>query len=299
MKISFVIPTYNYKEFLRNCLISVFKQDYNDYEVIVVDDGSTDGTSELMSRIQAEYPTKAIKYLYQENTGPSAARNNGVAYAKGEYVWCLDADDTLNDGAVDKMVRAAEEYPEAWLLFSGYQSIDEKGKKVMREPSRMNKDQTKNFRRYILKKISGLCVGTAIVKRQVFNSISFPVDIAINEDIVFYSKVLAHYQAASVPGIVLTVNRHKGSQRSNVAKMCEAGLKPVENIFDKDLLTAKQLNYRKLYLARWYLTLFRAHYRRKEFEKARWYYKKAISERPAAVFSMAYLSKYLRSYVKS
>ncbi|MBA2880795.1 glycosyltransferase involved in cell wall biosynthesis [Desulfosalsimonas propionicica] len=298
MKISFVIPTYNYGNFLERCLASVFQQDYGDYEVIVVDDGSTDNTIDVISRIQQQYPEKKIDYIFQKNAGPSVARNNGVAKAAGEYVWCLDADDQLIDGAVRKMVRAAEINPQAWLLFSGFQAINEKGKIVKRPPSPLGNDRTENFRRYILKKVKGLCMGTALVRREAFDLIRFPSEVAVNEDVVFYSKVLVRYQAVSVSGFVLTVNRHKGSQRYNIAKMQEAGLNTVDNIFNKNLLTAEQMGYRSLYLTRWYLTLFRAHFRNRRFKEARGYYKQAVKERPIIVFRLSYLRKYLRSFRK-
>ncbi len=298
MKISFVIPTYNYAHFLEKCLFSVLCQDYEDYEVIIVDDGSTDETSSLVSGIQKKYKSKEIKYLYQENAGPSAARNKGAANAAGEYIWCLDSDDALVDGSVAYMAEAAENHPEAWLLFSGYRSVDENGKTADREPSTLGKDRTENFRRYILKKIKGLCTGSALVKSRAFETIGFPADVNINEDLVFYAHMLARYPAVSVPGIILTVGRHQGSQRYKISGMENTGIKAVDRLFDRDLLTPEQMGLRNLYLARWYLTLSRAYYRNRDYEKARFYYKKAIQAKPGFVLKWPYLYKYIRSILK-
>jgi pentatricopeptide repeat protein len=298
MKVSFVIPTYNYANFLERCLLSVLQQDYHNYEVIIVDDGSTDGTSDVVSRIQWKYHSKAISYLYQDNAGPSVARNNGAAKAKGKYIWCLDADDTLIDGAIGRMVKATETHPKAWLLFSGYRSVNEDGKQANHEPTPLGEDQTENFRRYILKKIKGLTPGSALVREKAFETIGFPAGVHNNEDVVFYSHLFACYPAVSIPGIVLVTHRHKGSLRYNMLRIEETGLTSVDRLFDKDLLTPKQMSFRKLYLTRRYLSIFRSYYRNGDFEKARRYYKKAIQESPRFILNWSYLRKYLRSIGK-
>lgn len=88
MKVSVIIPTYNRKEILRHCLTGVTNRDYPDYEVIVVDDGSTDGTGEM---VQQEFPQ--VRYIRQDpNQGPAAARNRGIEVAMGEIVAFTDDD---------------------------------------------------------------------------------------------------------------------------------------------------------------------------------------------------------------
>ncbi len=91
MEISVIIPTFNRKEFLKEALISVFNQTFKDYEVIVFDDGSRDGTDKLIQNFRRYYP---LTYLYSpENKGPSFARNRAVEAAKGRYIAFLDSDD--------------------------------------------------------------------------------------------------------------------------------------------------------------------------------------------------------------
>ncbi|KAB2867528.1 MAG: glycosyltransferase family 2 protein, partial [Bacteroidales bacterium] len=91
--ISVIIPTYNAERFIIETLTSVINQSYTHWECIIIDDGSTDSTKEIID----EYckADNRIKYYYQKNSGPSVARNVGVKIALGEYIQFLDSDDVL------------------------------------------------------------------------------------------------------------------------------------------------------------------------------------------------------------
>jgi raffinose-raffinose alpha-galactotransferase len=98
MKVSVVIPVYNVKPYLERCVQSVIRQTYKDLEIILVDDGSTDGSGDLCDQLAVT--DKRICVIHQENQGLSGARNTGIRQATGEYVIFLDSDDEwlLNDG---------------------------------------------------------------------------------------------------------------------------------------------------------------------------------------------------------
>lgn len=98
MKVSVVIPVYNVKPYLERCVQSVIRQTYKDLEIILVDDGSTDGSGELCDQLATT--DKRICVIHQENQGLSGARNTGIRNAKGEYIAFLDSDDEwlLTDG---------------------------------------------------------------------------------------------------------------------------------------------------------------------------------------------------------
>ena len=87
--ISVIIPLYNKEQIIEKCIQSVLTQDYNDFEVVVVNDGSTDRSAEIVKRID----DSRVRLIEQENGGPSKARNTGVKNAKGEWIVFLDADD--------------------------------------------------------------------------------------------------------------------------------------------------------------------------------------------------------------
>ena len=126
---SVIIPTYNRETFLPKAIDSVLSQDYNNYEIIVIDDGSTDNTVKLMNDYLAK--DKRIKFLINdENKGVSYSRNRGINEAKGEFVTFLDSDDIFLEGFFNEMNKAIHDNPDAvffttWgKMFNGTKEID-------------------------------------------------------------------------------------------------------------------------------------------------------------------------------
>ena len=145
MKLSIIVPIYNVAPYLRKCVDSLLAQDITDYEIILVDDGSTDGSSEIAdsicdkakglkiseSDIQAStpytlHPTPEIKIIHQENAGLSAARNAGIAKAQGEYIWFVDSDDYVEPNVLGKLMEQIERDNLDILRFR-YQNVRESG----------------------------------------------------------------------------------------------------------------------------------------------------------------------------
>jgi len=132
MQISVVIPTYNRYELLKRALESVFAQTYLPNEVIVVDDGSSDTTKNILN----DFPT--IKYLYQENRGVSSARNLGIKHAKNEWIAFLDSDDEWHREKLQEQVNYHVENPailmsytdEKWIRNGIEVKIPKKFKKI-------------------------------------------------------------------------------------------------------------------------------------------------------------------------
>ena len=107
-KISIIIPSYNYAHYLQECVESIIKQTFTDWEAIIVDDGSTDDTQEIASSITALDPAR-IKYHRIENGGVSNARNYALERSSGEFILPLDADDVLFPGALESYLRCIEQ----------------------------------------------------------------------------------------------------------------------------------------------------------------------------------------------
>ncbi len=98
--VSVIIPTYNRKDFVTNAIDSVLKQTFSPAEIIVIDDGSTDGTGHVLKKYGS-----GIRYIYQENKGVSSARNTGIKLAEGEYITFLDSDDRWAPKKLDIQIR--------------------------------------------------------------------------------------------------------------------------------------------------------------------------------------------------
>jgi glycosyltransferase involved in cell wall biosynthesis len=122
LNVSVVIPTYNSAHLLDDALQSVLEQTYKDFEIIVVDDGSTDNTSEVVSK----YNDK-LHYFRVDNRGPAKARNYGISKATGKYIAFLDADDKWLPTKLEKQVSMFEQNPEFGMVFTENSLFDAKG----------------------------------------------------------------------------------------------------------------------------------------------------------------------------
>lgn len=123
-KISIIIPVYNSANYLEKCLDSIFSQTFEDFEVIIVNDGSTDGSQAIIDRYQKAYPDKMIA-LQQKNAGQASARNNGLSIARGEYIFFVDSDDYLHRDALQNTYTAATSQDLDIVCFSFYQVTGE------------------------------------------------------------------------------------------------------------------------------------------------------------------------------
>ena len=122
MFFSIIIPTYNRAAILRDTLLSVLEQSFDDYEILVVDDGSTDGTKEVVTELN----NNKIFYHYKLNEERSIARNFGADKAKGDYLIFLDSDDRmLNDYLLSLHHFIKEQKTEPTFIFTGYRILNQ------------------------------------------------------------------------------------------------------------------------------------------------------------------------------
>lgn len=125
IQVSVIVPTYNNGRFILQALDSIFTQSFKAFEVIVVDDGSTDDTQSVLLPVQEK-----IRYVYQENSGSAVARNTGLSLASGEYIVFLDADDLLLPGKLQEQCDFLNNNPKVGMVHSGWYLINETGEQI-------------------------------------------------------------------------------------------------------------------------------------------------------------------------
>lgn len=130
MLVSVIIPTYNREKYIKKALYSVFLQSYQDFEIIIVDDGSTDDTKNILEPYLKD---PRVFYIYQQNQKVSRARNNGIRRARGEYIALLDSDDYwLDNKKLEKQVNFFKNNPDYLLTSGGIVRVAESGQGISR-----------------------------------------------------------------------------------------------------------------------------------------------------------------------
>lgn len=193
---SVIIPLYNKAPYVRKALDSVFAQTYKDFELIIVDDGSTDNSADVVRELvigNSKLVNDQFRLISQPNAGVAAARNNGVAASHGEYVCFLDADDWCEPTYLEEMDKLILEYPNAGLYATNY---------VYYKPGKthvaLKLDRGyMNYPDAYLHGAMPVWTGAACMPRRVFDEMGgFPVGIKIGEDFLLWAKTALHYKVA-------------------------------------------------------------------------------------------------------
>lgn len=182
--VSVIIPTYNRLEFVREAIDSVLKQEFADYEIIVVDDGSTDGTREALRA------SEDIIYCYQENLGVSRARNEGLKIARGRFISFLDSDDLWTPKKLTIQTEAMEKEPEIFVTYTDEIWI--------RDGTRVNpKNKHRKYSGMIFEKCLPLCIispSSVMLRRAVFERVGvFDEDLPVCEDYDLWLRITARF----------------------------------------------------------------------------------------------------------
>ena len=126
LKVSIIIPVYNSEKYIKKCLESVIEQTYDNYEVIVINDGSTDNSMEILREFSEKYPQK-VKAINQSNMGVAKTRNKGIEMATGDYIAFIDNDDFLEKDYLQTLIENSEK-GQMDIVFCGYRRPNENGK---------------------------------------------------------------------------------------------------------------------------------------------------------------------------
>jgi glycosyltransferase involved in cell wall biosynthesis len=249
--VSVIIPTHNRRACIGNCLRSLENGGIADLEIIVVDDGSTDGTEQAL-----EPWAGRIKYLRQENAGPSAARNGGFRHSLGRYVSFVDSDDQWLPGAAAPMVELLDAFPEVDIVFAdahvgndveGYQSfVALAGEGRLKElPARRPRPgfhilEPRAFFRRLVER-NHLSLGAALVRREAFASVGgYDPDLRHAEDWELCLRMAGRSNYAYWDHPVLIYHKHTGGLTSQAEQMQVGFVRALQAVLRKcDWLSAE------------------------------------------------------------
>lgn len=187
-KVSVIIPVFNGEPFLDRCLSSVINQSYNDIEIIIINDGSTDNTQSICESYSKNDPRVII--INKKNEGVSTARNVGLDTAVGDYIYFVDADDYVLEDGIEKLVKKAIDNAADIIVAEYY--VAYKGKKDKVTPVRAK--SLNNFLCSILSGENHSALWNKLFKNKVFEGIRFPTDISYMEDKVLISQLLMSHK---------------------------------------------------------------------------------------------------------
>lgn len=190
MKVSVIVPVYNVEDVLHYCIDSILKQTYNSFELILVDDGSTDESGEICDKYASV--NNNVSVIHIKNEGVSKARNTGIQNAKGDYICFVDSDDYISENYLEELIKtknAFHEYDNIWCGFQtvdGYDTPSVLQKIIFSDDSTVSKSSIKQIMTLHEKWLdSGPVCKLYCLKIIKDNDLKFPEDISLGEDLIF------------------------------------------------------------------------------------------------------------------
>ena len=286
LRISAVIPAYNAEKYIARSIDSVLNQTCPVDEIIVVDDGSTDNTADMVKH----YGDK-IRYIYQDNQGISGARNTGIKNTQGDYVAFLDSDDYWCPDKLERQMSLAEEHPEYGLLASRCDKIQcaENIKKPNRPLSYQSRRGKSGWVLNDLFQANFIRTSSVIIRRDCFDKVGlFDEKQKQAQDYDLWLRMAAEYQVGFINEfLTVYVDNPKGISGDGLIGRLYV-LQALEKSYLKQKIPEKSYNLR---MARNYFAVGRHYLQRGDREKGLAYIKKARRLAPLHLKYIFYLIK--------
>lgn len=295
--ISVVIPSYNYAHTLRRAVLSVTQQLSSSAELLVIDDGSTDNTPELVESILNELGP-AFRYIRKTNGGLASVRNRGIDEARGRFLIFLDADDEMSQNALSNIEAHIAANPMTKMVIGGHIAVSPDGKRRTHMTRSLPNSSVDRLRAYLFKKNLSLANGACVMHREVFERGRYPEGFRSAEDIPVFVQVLANCECTVLSLPLAIIHKHEDSLRHQFSHAHRIGMSLVDEVFTPARIDSGVLILKNEYYVQRSLSLFRSAYLAREFSLAKQYYKTAVRRDARVLLRWTYLRKALRLWLK-
>lgn len=249
MKFSVVVPIYNIETYVEKCIDTLINQTYDDFEIILVNDGSTDFCSDICERYRRQMPNK-VKVVHKENGGLVSARQAGAIISKGEYIICVDGDDWVSKDYLEELAKIEQKYSPDVICVGHYDVIDEK--QLHRGFSEENKlyskkEITEKILPHLIKSERDnsfpLSIWAKAFKKELYvkQQMALNLNIKIGEDAACVAPCICHAETMYITNEAYYFYRHNGSSMTKNRKPFGwEGPKLIAEHFEKQLDLTKQ-----------------------------------------------------------
>ncbi|HEY9803820.1 MAG TPA: glycosyltransferase family A protein [Leptolyngbyaceae cyanobacterium] len=282
-KVSIVIPAYNAMDYLPTTLETVYQQTFTDFEVLIINDGSSDNIVDWVSHLT----DTRIRLITQENQGLTGAHNTGVIQAQGEYIAFLDADDLWEPSKLEKQVICLDKNPEVGLVDTWVMLIDEDG---VSTGTVIKTNAEGNVWQQIIQCPTVVCGSSPIVRKICFQELGlFDPEMGGSSDWDMWTRIASRYNFALIKEPLTLYRQHRSSMSKNCDRVFRENQAVIEKTFKSvppELQNLKQRAYALVYLYLAWRSLDNSNY-----EQAIYYRQQAYINDPKVIYSKSGLSQ--------
>jgi glycosyltransferase involved in cell wall biosynthesis len=298
LRVSVVIPTYNRANLISEAIQSILDQTFQDYEIIIVDDGSTDNTKEIVQN----FKNSRLRYICQRNSGVSVAQNTGTKLASGEYIAFLGSDDMLMRDALKKAVDILDAHPEVAFSYGQAYHMDEYGRILSLFTPTCKHSCIRDGRDEIKELMFCTHISAATIRRSCFDEIGgFNPAFGVSEDLEMWIRLAKKWPVAYIAEPLIKYRVHANSimRRINVHELERNKKLVLEVIFNDKNIGPLFYYLRNKAYSNLYLELADTAYSRREMKKARNYLFQAIKTYPGGLANVRTLPRLLIRFATS